>query len=1028
MLKKLLSINLLAVFCTVSAFAQSGMVTGVVTNSKTGEQMPAVTVQLVEINKGTATNIDGEYELNNIPSGTYTLKASFVGFSSYESQISVGTGELVHDITLNEDVMGLDDIVVTGVGSGTQTKKLGFSVSKVKASDIEAVPASNLGSAIQAKVPGVSVVKASGDPSAPASIRLRGSTSIGGNQSPLIIIDGVITDGSLADINMQDVQDIEIVKGAAGSSLYGSLAGNGVIQIITKRAGNQIDKPRLTVRSEYGFSEIAKEFPVTTKHPWVNDPVLTSDGKYIESWPGFGTYDDDRTFDNDYPVLYNNTDAIYSGQPYNTNYVNLANSSGDFNYFASFENMTQGGIVENLAEYSRNSVRFNADYLYNDKFNVAFSASYVNSEFPDVNEQGQGSNFFYSALSAPPVLDFTERNPNGTYSNNPTGYSVVASNEQNPLYVAEQLVDEIDRDRYIVGANATYNVSDWLSLNGRQSFDKRYQINTFFAPVGYQTPTPSQALNNGNEGRTTIEQSTAISELWAATNYAFDDLNVKLIAKYLYEDRDYEAYGFSGYGYSVSGIRSFSALDQSTFNISSTVREERAENFILDGEFDYQDKLILGGMVRRDGSSSFGADERYQIYYRGSLAYRISEDVDIDNVQDLKVRASYGVSGQRPLFEAQYETYTAGSTVLLPNILGNSEIKPSVVAETELGVDATFLNKFSLVVNYAQSNITNDYLLVPLAGTSAFSAQWQNVGEIENKTWEVGLQANLINTRDMQANFNFSFATTEQTVTDLGGLAPFTRSVAGTAIDLFRFEEGVPYGAMYGNKFITSLDELTVVDGEVVNIPGGYSTSDFTVNSLGHVVLTSSQGTDAERPMYLVDETGTNEVVNIGTTQPDFQIGLSGNFNYKGLGLFMVLDWSQGGEVYNYTRQLLYNRNTHKDLETYTKEGYDPQYLLAIDGLYNGSEAVSWFVEDASFVKLREVALSYTVANNLLGSVGSYIQDVKVSVIGRNLLTFTDYTGYDPEVALRTNATNFRLDEFAYPNFRTFSASVQVRF
>lgn len=1007
------------------AYSQ-GSVSGTVTDSRTGEPLPGVSVVLSELQRGAPTNLDGEYMIADIPSGTYTLTVTYIGYSRYTQEIQIGDSEVVQDIALEQDILGLEEVVVTGVGSGTQTTKLGFSVSKIDGSNLEEVPATNLGSALQAKVPGVTIVKASGDPSAAASIRLRGSTSINGDQAPLIIIDGVITDGSLSDINMQDVESIEIVKGAAGSSLYGSLAGNGVIQIITKRASRSIDKPSVTVRSEYGFSEIAKDFPTTDKHPWINNAVLTGDGRFVDEWPGYGTYDDDRVFDNDYPVTYDNTEAIYTGQPYNTNYVNVANSSGSFNYFFSFEDLTQSGVVKNLDDYGRQSVRLNADYLYEEKFKLAFSGSYVNTEYPDINEQGQGSNFFYSALSAPPAIDFTERNPDGSYSNDPTGISL-GSNEQNPLYVAQNFQDDINRERYIVGINASYEVADWLSLNARQSIDKRYQLNSSGTPVGYQTPNDSPTLENGSEGRTTIDQTTAITELWAASNFQLDDFNINLIAKYLYEDREYERYGFSGYNYSVSGIRSFGALDASTFSISNLLEEERVENLILDGTFDYQDKIIIGGMIRNDGSSAFGEDERYNIYYRGSLAYRVSEDFEINNIDELKLRASYGTSGNRPPFEAQYETYTAGSTVLLPNVLGNTEIRPSVVAEMELGVDVAFLGKYNFVANYALANVTNDYLLAPLPGTSAFSAQWQNVGEIENKTFELGLSGNLINTRDQQAGFNLSFSTTEQTVTDLGGLAPFTRS-AGGAIDLFRFEEGVPYGAMYGNKFISSIDDLTVVDGTVVNIGGGYTPADFTVNSLGHVVLTENQGTADERPMYLVNESGDPEVVNIGSTQPDFQLGISGNYNYKNIGLFMVWDWAQGGEVYNYTRQLLYNRNTHQDLEDLTKAGFDPQYLLAIDGLYNGSEAVSHFVEDASFLKLRELSLSYTLTNQTLGAVGDYLRDIKVSVVGRNLLTFTEYTGYDPEVALRTNSTNFRLDEFAYPNFRTYSASVQVRF
>lgn len=1027
MLKKLL-LSLTIVFTTtLSVYAQSGSVKGTITSDRTGETMPGVTVLIVELNKGAATNLDGEYEIRNLPAGDYTLRASFVGFTTYQEQITVDNTELELNIQLMDDILGLEDVVVTGVGSGTQTRKLGFSVSKVDAAQLESVPASNLGSAIQSKVPGVTVVKASGDPSAPASIRLRGSTSINGNQSPLIIIDGVITNGSLADINMQDVESIEIVKGAAGSSLYGSLAGNGVIQIITKRSGKQIDKPLFTVRSEYGFSEIAKKYPLTKKHPFANDYTLTADGRFIDTWPSHGTIDADRVYDNDYPVLYDNVDAIFTGQPYNSNYINVGNTSGNVNYFASYEGLTQSGIVQNLQEYTRNSVRLNTDYVYNDKFKLGISGSYVNTTYPGLTEQGQGANFFYSALSAPPVLDFTQKDINGNFINNPTGYSVVASNEQNPLYVAQQQNRNIDRDRYIFGVNATYNVNDWLSLNARQSVDRRYQLNEFSTPVGYQTPTPSTLLNNGFESRTTIDQSTSISEIWASSLFRVQDLSIKLIGKYLYEDRSFESYGFSGFDYSVAGIRSFSALDQTTFGISNSLQVEKAENFILDGEFDYDDKIIVGAMVRRDGSSSFGDDERYQTYYRGSLAYRLSEDFEINNVQDLKLRASFGVSGQRPPFSAQYEAYSAGSTVLIPDILGNTDIKPSVVAETELGFDASFLNRFSLTASYAFSNVTNDYLLVPLSGTSPFSAQWQNVGEIENKTFEIGLQGNIINQRDMQAGFNLSFSTTSQVITDLNGLAPFTRS-AGGAIDLFRFEEGVPYGAMYGSRLINSISELTVVDGIVVNIPGGFTPADFSVNSLGHVVLTANSGTQAERPIYETNEMGDNSIVNIGTTQADFQLGLSSNFNYKNLGFFMVWDWSQGGEVYNYTRQLLYNRETHLDLETYTKQGYDPQYLLAIDGLYNGSEAVSHFVEDASFVKLREVALSYTLSQNSLGMFGDYFRDIKLSLIGRNILTFTKYTGYDPEVALRTNSTNYRLDEFSYPNFRTFSASVQVRF
>ncbi len=1031
MFKKLLSLIFL-VCVTGSVYAQSGSITGTVTDATTGESLPGVTILLEEISRGTATNIDGEYTINNVPAGTYTLRASFVGFTPFETTVNIGSGSTQLNIELSEDILGLDEVVVTGVGSGTQTKKLGFSVAKVDDSQLSEVPAADVGSAIAAKIPGVTIVNASGDPANPASIRLRASTSLSDDQSPLIIIDGVITEGSLADINMQDVESIEVVKGAAGASLYGSLAGNGVIQIITKRASNTIDRPQVTLRTEYGFSSLANEYPVATTHPWDETGLVVTDG-YVTAWPEWENTNAagyDGVFDNPYPVNYDNTEEIFTGQPFSTNYVSLANSSGSFNYFASFENYVQSGIVENLDEYERNSVRLNADYLYDDKFKLSFSGSYVSSQYPDIDEQGQGANFFYSALTAPPILDFTETGADGVPLNSGlSGYAVIGSNVQNPLYVASNFTDDFDRERYLVGITASYTVNDWLTLDARQSIDKSYQLRTQRTPVGYQTPTPSTTLNNGYELRQNFQLSSAITEAWATGRWEMDDLNVRLIAKYLYEDRSSEVFTFSGYRYSVAGINSFSALDQTTFSITNNASIERAENFILDTEFDYQDKLILGAMVRRDGSSLFGEDERYQIFYRGSLAYRLTEDFEINNVQEFKIRASYGLSGQRPPFVGQYETYDVTSTALLPGTQGNNDLKPSVVAETEIGLDIAFLDRFNFTTSYALTNVTNDYIVVPLPAYSPFPAQYQNVGEIEGTSFEIGLNSSLVNTRDLQAGLNVTFSTISQKVTDLGSVPPFTRA-AGGAIDLFRFEEGVSYGAMYGNRLIGSVSELTVDENGIVlnDGSGALEVGDFTTNSQGHVIVAGTEFSATERPMYEVDEDGVESIVKIGDTNPDFNVGLSGNLNWKNFGLFMVWDWSQGGEVYNYTKQLLIFNYRHEVLEDLTREGYDLSYLTASDGLYNASDALSYYVEDASYIKLRELALSYTIGNETLGSLGDFIRDVKLSVVGRNLLTITDYTGYDPEVALRTNSTNFRLDEYSYPNFRTFTGSVQIRF
>lgn len=1033
---KLLTMLVCAILFSLDAFAQV-TVQGTVTDANTGELLPGVNVVIQELQTGSSTNIDGEYEIPNVPEGTYTLAVTYVGYQSYTNEIDVGNSTVTQNIELQQDIFGLEEIVVTGVGSGTETTKLGFSVSKVGEAELAEVPATDPGNALRAKIPGITVVQASGDPASSPDIRLRGSTSISGDQAPLIIVDGVITSGSLRDINMEDVESIEVVKGAAASSIYGSLAGNGVIQIITKRNAGKVDEPEITIRSEYGQSEIADDYPLATTHPYPNDYVLDETGQYIVEWPGFNNYDEDRRWDNEYPVLYDNVDALFTGQPYNTNYFSLANSSENVNYLVSFENMTQGGVLEPVDDYKRNTFRVNADFIPNDDFTASFSGSYINVETPDFEdeEQGQGDNYFYSVLTSEPFLDMTERSEDGSFSNNPTGYAVQSSNWQNPLYVAQNRNYSFDRDRIIAGLNLKYDLADWISVNARQSLDKSYLQREQYFPVGYQTPTPDATVNDGYEWRRATQNSTAVSEFWFEATQAYEDFNVRAIAKYLYENRSYEWFEAEGSEYVTQGIRDIGSLANDTYGIDSYQEDIRAENFFLNLDVDYQDKIIASGLIRRDGSSLFGSEERWQTYFRGSLAYRITEDFDLPNINEWKVRASYGTSGNRPPFEAQYETYSATSTGISPDVLGNNEIKPSTVAEIEFGTNIAFLNRFNFEANYALTNVTDDYLDVPLSSVAGFTTQWQNIGEIESSSLEFALSGQIINNRDMSLALNLSWDTYSQEITDLGDVPPYTRDLAAAALPLFRVEEGESYGAMYGNKVLTSVNDLTVVDGEVIN-PGGMdvngdgsiTANDFEVNQHGYVIPAGTHGTPDEQVIYQADESGEPSSTKIGDTVPDFKTGISANFRYKGFGVYALLDMVSGGDVYNYTKQLLYFNARHADFEKFAEQGFDPTYNDASSAIYNLSNASSYFVEDASYVKLREVAVSYTFGPEILGSLAGTIDEIKVSVTGRNLLTFTDYTGWDPEVALRTNATNFRLDEYAYPNYRTFSGTVQVRF
>ena len=1044
------------------ALAQNATITGLITDDN-GDPLTGAQVVIPSLTLGGTAGVDGLYSFEvpaaRVQGQQVAIVARFLGFRNVERTITLTPGEIRQDFELATDPLGLDEVVVTGVAAGTPQRKLGFSIGRVDAEDLQEVPASDPVAALRGKVAGVTIVQASGDPSSPADIRLRGTTSLGGDSSPLIIVDGIITDGSIRDINMEDVESIEVVKGAAAASLYGSLAGNGVIQVRTRRGSQTRGRPEVKIRSETGFSTIADSYPSATRHPWVLDSLVFAlpggqtrtlvnptdaeldalpQGTRVTFWNGRQQelIDPDGKFDNRYPVLNDNVDAIFTGQPFNSNYVSVGTNTDQFRFLTSFENFSQGGVLEPVDDYSRNTFRVNADYTPTSQFEVDFSGSYIDIGSPNFEEQGQGDNFFYSALTAEPYIDLTEVDPNtNLFSNNPTGYGVQGSNFQNPLYVAQQREFSFDRTRLLGGIRATYRPVDWLSLNGRQSLDKSFQEGQTFFPVGFQTPTPSPT-NDGADTRTRFEQTTAISEVWAQATESFGQINASATAKYLYEDREFDFVSAGGTDYIAVGIRDIGSLDPETFNIGSFFSQERAENFFVNLDLDYADKYIVSGLVRRDGSSSFGADERWQTYYRLSGAYRVTEDVTIPGVDELKLRTSYGTSGQRPPFVAQYETYNATATGISPGILGNRDLRPSEVQELEVGLNAGFLSRFALEVNYARTQTQDDYLLVPLSSAAGFTAQYQNVGEIESSAFEVGLSSFLLQRRDLGLDFNLTFSRVRQQVTDLGGTPPFTIQGAG-ALPLFRVEEGVNFGAIYGNRILTSVDDLSFgPNGTVLNAraadfngDGVINRSDFVINSQGFVVGANTIGTEDEQPIYFADENGETAVVQIGDTQPDFQVGMSSNFKFKGFGVFALLDWVQGADVYNYTKQLLFFNDRHQEQVDLAGQGFDYGYTNGSSAIYNAANASSYFVEDASFVKLREVALSYTLGSDFTQRfTGGRLNSLKFSLIGRNLLTFTDYSGWDPEVALRTNATNFRLDEYSYPNFRTFTAAIDLRF
>ncbi len=1055
---KKLSMLFFAMVLAVGYAAAQRTVTGTVID-ETGLPVIGANVIIENTALGTITDIDGKFSLE-VPDGSDNLVISYTGYGTQTVSIA-GVSNI--DISMSEGEL-IDEIVITGVGKGTSTKKLGFAVSKVNEEALEKVPGVDPGNALRSKAPGVRIVQASGNPSYASEIRLRGSSSISGSQRPLIIIDGILTEGDLRDINMDDVESMEVIKGAAASALYGSLAGNGVIQIITKTGNSDGDGLRVSLKNEYGFSQIANAYPIATKHPFANDPMGVRMGDWDQDpttpeTSNFGfdltgstviTLDPESRFVNDFlSPTFDNVDRFMSGGAFYNNNISLRNTGQKVNYLLSFSNQVSDGVIDALPSYKRRNFRANLDMRPTDKLTLKFRSMYGLTDGVEVAEQGQGENLFFGLLTYEPFIDL---DAGGNFSDNydasiseydptPDGFAISTTNAESPLYNATALDWGFERERILGILSAEYALTDNLSAEVSYSIDKTNEDGFFVRPKNFFDASAFVENQGGmqlfNERQ---NKSVASGQLQYDTELG-TDFNGVFTLKYLYEDLQGDLYNIGGTNFVANGIQNIGALEN--INAGSFFFREIAENVFFDAQLDYQDKLIIGGMIRNDGSSSFGENERRQWYYRGSLAYRLTEDMDINGVDEWKLRASFGTSGQRPPFSAQYETFSVNQTGTSRNILGNKDLKPSTVQELEVGTDIRFGGRFSLEANYAVSSTQNDYILVPLSSVAGFTAQWQNVGEIQSTALEFGLTADIVKKRDLNWTATLNWDKITQEITDLGGIPAFTRNT-NTAFDLFRVEEDLPYGAMYGNQLLTDISQLTVVDGVVVNGVGGnpiggmeLTTDMFEINSDGYVIpktldengnIVSSVGTEFEQPVYLADETGTKIATNIGNSNPEWNLGLSTTLDYKGAFLYVLVDHQQGGDIYNYTKQLLYFNDRHQDLQDYGAQGKHTQYSNGASNLYNLASASSHFVEDGTFTKLREVSVGYTFKNSQLGGLSDIFNKVKVAVSGRNLVTWTDYSGWDPEVALRDNPTNFRFDEYSYPNYRTFTGTLTVEF
>jgi TonB-linked SusC/RagA family outer membrane protein len=1015
------------------ALAQAVTITGRVTNEQ-GAPVPGATVAIPALGVGAQANETGDYTFTvsdaQATGQTVTIIARYIGFSPATRSI-VLSGPQTLNFTIAADPFRLSEVVVTGVATGTETRKLPFTVAKVTAEQVTEVPASSPVTALAGKVAGARVTSGMGAPGAAPAIRLRGSTNLAiGGSSPLIIVDGVISRSNISDLDANDIESIEILKGATASSYFGSNAANGVVNITTKRGRSlSDDNVQVISRSEYGKAGIQRWVPLNTSHPYLLNP----DGE-IALDAGGSRITVSNFMDQPYPTTGPNAwrnqlqEWMKDGEFYSSN-AQVGLRRGNTNFNSSFTTDHNAGVVPLRKGQFRQNARLNVDQGIGDKLDVSLSMTYgaVKNDHPILNTDPTGDAWF-ALLQAPP--DANLRTP----WNDPGGRDTIPfwlelppvkspSARGNPLY---QLANEeytLQRDRFLGSVSGRYRALDWLTFDANYGTDRLSARQRIYQFKGYlttgSTPGTGFLLRDANNAVSWNSQVAA-----TATGNFLDAVRTATRVAAIYEQRRGNFFETSASRLNVFAVPDLAAADRANVAVNSDDQLERSVNYLASQTFDIKDRYILDGMIRRDGSSLFGAGNRYQNFYRVSGAWRVSEDFTIPGVQELKLRGGRGTAGLRPGFFDQYETYSVSGGQITKNQVGNRNLRPAIATEDEFGVNATFLDRFNLEVVQANRITRGAFLNIPLslAQSGGFRFQVQNAADVSARTTEMSFQAQVLSRPQLTYSLGLTADRTRQRIDHLGR-PPFRvggPGATGQGQDMYYYKEGEPLGVIYGTRWIRTFAELRENPANAAAVE-----TDYTVNPLGYLVRSTAPGV----LIAYVDAAGVN-THEIGNSNPDFNWGFSNNVRWRNFSLYALFDGQKGGDIYNFTKQWMFQDLRHGDMDMRGRpDTQKVPFAVFTQSLYAGLNASDYFVEDASYVKLRELSVAYNVGDRLLDAVGlnRMVRGAKVALIGRNLFTWTDYSGFDPDVVAGGDF-NFRVDGFRYPTFRTITGQVELTF
>lgn len=1027
---KIFSLAFVFQLCVTMAFGQvhiSGKVTG-----PDGRGIPSISVQIRNTTSGTVTDANGNYSITaNLKAGDYVVEFSGVGFKTSTQSLKVGSQTNFNmNSQMAEDVLNMDEVVVTGTSQGTTKRQLGNYVSTVKADELTKGATGNVLAALQGKTAGAQIIQNSGDPAGGISVRLRGISSINSSSEPLYIVDGIIVNNSttrvtntsgnydgqnfvgtigqnrLADINPADIERIEVLNGAAAAAIYGSRANAGVVQIFTKRGSS--GAPVISFSTNFTVSQLRKSVEVNQSPTKFGGPT---DG------PGAQTQDilSPALINTTAVTRYDYNDYIFRTALGTDNTVSVSGGKDKTKYYLSGSYFYNQGIVKNT-DFRRFSFRSNIDQVINDKLSFSLGLNYINS----ASDEKPDGNSFFSPLNAINIIgnfhDLWTRDANGNIK------AIGERQRVNPVSVIEDIKQRQETSRILANTSLKWKPFRNFSIDYTLGIDNYAQGGkTFIPPFAYP-------VNPGFYGGGATLDPAQNGYASSATNNYFQ-INNEINATYNAKIND-KLNSTTQVGYSLQYEKSSYTLLQGrglapfveTATGASTVlpgADSRGELSVsgayLQQMFKFRNHLFVTGAVRVDGSSVFGEDERNQVYVKGSGSYVLSDADYWDGLgvskwwNLFKLRMAYGQSGNLTGI-GPYDRFNSYSSIgflgrnsfLSSSTLANTHVKPERQEEWEFGTDLGFMNnRIGVQFNYYIKKVNDLLINRVIAPTTGFSSLLDNFGSLENKGFEVVLNLGVVKKKDFNWNLTTIYNHNKNKAVKIGQALTLLSTNGGAPVAIL---EGQPIGIFYGTFFATD------GNGEQVKNSSGIPLTERGVQNspLSYTIQRDGSGLPSGTVLRKV----------IGDPNPDFTASLVNELYYKKLSMRLQFDAVQGVDVFNADFRTRQGVGNGKVAEMEQRGQLPRGYILGIYGIEQ------WRVDDGSFVKLRELSLSYD-----FGKVKNIFSNLSVSLSGRNLISFDNYKGYDPEVNAGGQSTILRgIDFGAVPIPRTFSIGIQAKF